>query len=189
MDDSWPWMVCPIAHDLSVTMIPSEGYSVAGSYGFPGEAGDPQAKLEVASVFLSKRKGAMLIELQPPEGPLDFAQADLSLSYEKLDGSIVHEGLESTYAGEPLDEAGKFMPQPGIEKTVALALLVSGMKEAATLYGRDRDASIAHMVSVVERFAADAITIADPAIDAEVEFATDMLELMQAGAAQGNFYP
>ncbi len=189
MDDSWPWMVCPLAYDLAVTLIPSEGFTVAGSYGFPGEAGDPQAKLEVATVFLSKRKGAMLIELAPPEGPLTFAQADLSLSYLKLDGTTVHEGLEATYAGEPLDEAGKFMPQPGIEKTVALALLVSGMKDAATLYQTDHADAVLLMESVVERFAADAISIADPAIDAELDFAGAMLELMRADASQGNFYP
>jgi Ca-activated chloride channel family protein len=189
MEDSWPWMVCPIAHDLSVSVVPSEGYSIAGSYGFPGEAGDPQAKLEVASVFLSKRKGAMLIELAPPEGPLDFAQADLSLSYVKPDGTEVHEALESTYAGEPLDEAGKFMPQPGIEKTVALALLVDGMQDAAKIYQTDPGAAMTLMISVVDRFAADAISIADPDIDAELTFANDMLELMLAAAPQGNFYP
>ncbi|MBW2262452.1 MAG: VWA domain-containing protein, partial [Deltaproteobacteria bacterium] len=159
MEDSWPWMVCPLAYDLSVTMLPSEGFTLAGSYGFPGEEGDPQAKLEVATVFLSRSKGAMLLELAPAGGPIDFAQADLSLSYLKLDGTTVHEGLEATYAGEPLDEAGKFMPQPGIEKTVALALLVSGMKQAAIFYSSDHDAGVALMESVVERFAADAIAI------------------------------
>jgi Ca-activated chloride channel family protein len=189
MDDSWPWMVCPLAYDLSVTLAASEGLYVAGAYGFPGEVGEPQAKLDVATIFLSKRKGAMLIELAPAERPIDFAQADLSLSYLKLDGTTVHEGLEATYAGEPLDEAGKFMPQPGIEKTVALALLVSGMKQAAELYGSDRADAVTAMESVVERFTADAVSIADPAIDDEVLFANAMLELMRSGAEQGNFYP
>ncbi|MBW2262619.1 MAG: hypothetical protein JRG91_11650 [Deltaproteobacteria bacterium] len=63
------------------------------------------------------------------------------------------------------------------------------MKQAAIFYSSDHDAGVALMESVVERFAADAIAIADPAIDEEVLFATAMLELMRAGAPQGNFYP
>jgi Ca-activated chloride channel family protein len=190
MEDSWPWMVSPIAYDLDVKLIPQSGFNLAGSYGFPGEEGDAQASLEVATVFLSRRKGAMLVELKPAEGiEIPFAEASLQLSYLMLDGTPMTESLTATYEGQPLSDSGKFMPQEGIAKTVALALLVTGMHEAADLYGSNRVEAVEIMLATVNRFTADAAEIGDPAIDAEVDFANAMLALMRSGAPQGNFYP
>lgn len=190
MEDSWPWMVCPIAHDLDVALVPGEGLAIDGSYGFPGEAGDPKAELTVASVFLSRRKGAMLVQLRPTDGTeIASASADISLSYVTPDRESFAESLAPSYDGQTLSDSGKYMPQAGIEKTVALALLTTGMHDAAEAYASDPDGAVAIMESVLERFTLDASEIADPALDVELAFATDLLELMRAGAPQGSFYP
>ncbi len=76
--------------------------------------------------------------------------------------------------------------QPAVEGSVALALLVSGMEEAAAAYALDPEGAAASLRSVVERFSADAE--GDEALAAEIEFAAELLRLMEAGAPQGDLY-
>ena len=189
IEDSWPWMVSPIAYDLSVRLQASSGFRLAAAYGFQGNEGDTEAALEVASVFLSRRKGAMLVQLRPVEGTeIGAAEAALSLGYVTVDGVPMTESLTARYGGEALDEGGRYLPQRGLAKTVALALLVSGMRDAATQYASDKAGAVAAMEAVVARFTDDAAAIGDPALDAEIDFAEALLALMRAGAPQGNLY-
>lgn len=189
MEDSWPWMVSPIAYDLRVKLQTAAGFRLAASYGFPGNAGDAEASLEVATVFLSRRKGAMLVQLRPVEGgPFETSAATLSLDYTTVDGTPMTESLAVHYDGQALDEGGRYLPQPGLARTVALALLVSGMREAAERYGTDRAAAVATLEAARERYASDIAGMADEAMDAELDFADALLALMRAGAPQGNFY-
>ncbi|MBN1771215.1 MAG: VWA domain-containing protein, partial [Deltaproteobacteria bacterium] len=183
LEDSWPWMVSPIAYDLQVKLQTSSGFRLAGSYGFPGNDGETEASLEVATVFLSRRKGAMLVRLAPLEaGPFEAAAASLSLRYAGVDGTPLDESLDVRYEGQTLDEHGRWLPQPGLARTVALALLVSGMREAAEQYATDHAAAVATLEAARERFASDIAGLADEAMDAELEFADALLALMRAGA-------
>jgi Ca-activated chloride channel family protein len=189
LEDSWPWMVSPIADDLQVRLQASVGFRIRAAFGFPGVDGDTDAALEVATVFLSRRKGAMLVELQPLEGTdIPAAEASLSLSYAAVDGTPMTGSLSARYDGAALDEAGRFMPQRGIAETVALALLVSGMRQAAEQYATDHAAAVTTLEAVVERFASDAAAIGDPALDPELDFAAALLALMRADAPQGTLY-
>jgi Ca-activated chloride channel family protein len=190
MEDSWPWMVCPIAYDLVLSVKPAGPLTVSNTYGFPGEPAADEVTMEVASVFLSRRKGALLVQFDRSQtrNVTRGAQSDLHLSYVTPDGEAFEQTLEADYQGQPLNEQGQYMPQVGIAKTVALALLVSGMREAAETYKTGRDEAAVIMEGVLERFASDAGWIEDPALDAEVAFAQALLDLMRAGAPQGNFY-
>ena len=188
MENDWPWLMSPIAYDMELEARTNEHVTVGAAYGFPGAEPDVVAS-EVATVFLSKNRGALLLELA---GEPDGAGIHLELSYEGLDGEAHHDLLQARYeetALTPLDEDGEYWSQDGVHKTVSLALLVTAMKEAATLYGTDRDAAIAELDAGLARFIDEAVEIDDPAIDAEAEFWPLLLELMEEGAPQGSYYP
>jgi Ca-activated chloride channel family protein len=190
MEDNWPWFVSPIAYDLSVQAVPSADLELTESYGFPKSSDAPSGSLDVATVFLSKRRGGMLLELAPVgDATLDGAQVDLSLSYVDQHGEAFDERLTAAYPGNGrTDERGTYMPQPGIDKAVALALLVSAMNEAAELYGSDPDGAVERLAPALERFAVDADALDDADLQEEAEFWPKLLELMVQGAQQGSFY-
>jgi len=192
MQDNWPWLAVPIAHDLKLAVTPSQGLMLDHAYGFPtGEAGAASAaSLDVASVFLSKRKGALLLELSPESAQQDLAgsSVDIDLSYTDRAGEAVTVSLPASYEGQALDERGVYMPQPSVGKAVALAQLVQAMHDAAEVYGMDHAAAVAILEPALDRFKADAAVIKDSSIDAEAEFWSKLLDLMKMGAPQGDLY-
>lgn len=189
MADDWPWLVSPIAYDLSVELTPGAGFAVADAYGFPSSADEETPSLEVSSVFLSRRKGALLVRLAPQGGD-DLSGLSVAgwLTYVTPDGKGVAEDLEAAYHGEPLDEGGRYFEQASVGQTVALALLVEAMHDAAKLYSTDHDAAVTVMSAALERFQSDAEALNDAALDPEIELAADLLRLMQEGAEQGDLY-
>ncbi|MBU0640025.1 MAG: VWA domain-containing protein [Planctomycetes bacterium] len=186
--DSWPWMVSPIAYDLALDLTPAEGYQITAAYGFPGSAG-AGAGFEVSTVFLSQRKGALLLQVAPTEG-VDLAglAVDGRLTYSTPGGEQVEEDIVVTYAGQALDLDGQYFEQPGTRKAVALAVLVDGMQRAASAYGTDQPAAVEIMQAVVARCSADLEALGDDALLAELELARDLLHLMEQGAEQGDMY-
>jgi Ca-activated chloride channel family protein len=189
MDDNWPWMVSPIAYDLHVAISPVGDFRISNLYGFPA-SDDGSASLDVATVFLSKNKGALLVELAPEQlDTMAAAEASLTLSYRDANGEAYEQALNASYGGEALDGRGVHMPEQGIAKAVALALLVRGMKEACQLYADDRIGAIARLDDALARFDADAGQIFDADIAAEAAFWPKLAELMRAGAPQGSLYP
>lgn len=187
--DEWPWFAAPIAYDLSLALTPGDGFDVAQSYGFPGGDGGG-ASLDVATVFLSERKGALLARLAPDAagGSLAGLRIDGRLSYQPIAGEPVVEELVAAYGGQPLDDRGQYFQQPGVAAATALAVLVTAMRDAAEQYGPNRAAALATMRAAYDRFAADAAALGDPALAPEVELAADLVALMEAGAEQGDLY-
>jgi Ca-activated chloride channel family protein len=189
LDDNWPWMVCPIAYNLIVQVEPAVGFNLGQGYGFPGDDGE----LRTATVFLSRRRGALLLRLDG--GPFEQLGANLSLSYRTPEGGSLNQTLNlSLPGGAMLDHAGRYFEQYSVQKTTALALLVHGMHRAADLYMEERETSLQLMSSAAERFASDAeaLIAQNPAdridLERELKLAQDMLHLMQAGARQGTLY-
>jgi len=94
-------LVTELAHDLRMEVAPGAGLEIAGIYGIPGEAmewgDDGSIRLEVATLFLSKRKGAIYVALAPAGDsalPLrkyapDAQIASVRLSYSPLEGRRV----------------------------------------------------------------------------------------------------
>ncbi len=189
MEESWPFLLTPIAYDLRVAITPSTGTSVLAGYGFPGAEEDGSAALEVASVFLSRKRGALLVELgRADDLPIAQAGATLALEYTRPNGTPVSESLAVDWSSLSPDERGHAYAQPATGRTVALALAVTGMHDAAALYASDGEASVALARATAERLSADAEALDDDALRAEAAFAGELLALMEAGAAQGNLY-
>ena len=189
LTDDWPFLVSPIAYNLTMEVTLSAGFEVADAYGFPSGDDEVATGYDVATVFLSRRKGALLLRLAAAEAE-EFTGMSVSgdLSYDTPDGQAVTESIESTYAGEPLDERGQFFEQDSVGATVALAVLVSAMNQAATEYAEDQELAIGTMQVALARFSGDVESLNNDALTAEVELAGDLLELMKQGAEQGDLY-
>ena len=140
-------------------------------------------------MFLSRKKGALLLELAPAANVAVKSLAlSGTLSFQRPDGTPVIQSLAVDAAGAMVDATGRYFAQPSVGKSVALAVLVSGMKAAATLYTSDHGRAVAQMTHVLARITEDNKALADPALDPEVQLAADLLGLMQKDAPQGNLY-
>jgi Ca-activated chloride channel family protein len=188
MTDEFPWFTMPIAYDLAVDVRHSSGLTIEHGYGFPtGFAEEP--RLDVATVFLSKRRGALLVSLTEDEdGALDLAYADADLSWENPSGVVRTATMRASRDGAALDERGQWFAQEATARTTALALLVSGMHDAAAAYGGDPALATTIMRGAQERFAADALAIGAESLTPEVALGAAMLRLIEERAPQGTLY-
>lgn len=185
MEDSWPWMVSPIAHALSLRATASDGFVVAEGYGFP-ESTTEEASLSVSSVFLSRRRGALLLRIDPEtDASFETLSVEVSLEYETLEGELRTETFLKELS-ELTDQAP--FEQPGVRKTVLLARLVAGMEEAAELYGENRDEAIAVMQRCHSQLETALEDVDDPDLDEELAFSEALLRLMRDGASQESLY-
>jgi Ca-activated chloride channel family protein len=186
MADEYPWFVTPVAFDLRLSVTPGEGFAVDEKFGFP--AGDAPVGLEVASVFLSRRKGALLFNLEDVAGQVDFAGLNVDLRFDYTDrlGQPIRATSAVRYAGEPRDERGQYFQQLSTARTVRLALVVSAMHAAAERYATDHAAAVAILEKAQQRFAAEAA--GDETLVAEVALAAELLRLMKADAVQDTLY-
>ncbi|MDQ3031206.1 MAG: VWA domain-containing protein [Myxococcota bacterium] len=189
MEDSWPWMAAPIAFDLSLEVKTHEGVSIERGLGFPGAPSAADTlDLDVATVFLSRRRGALLVQLRALQlAALEGATVSLHLEYDEPDGTHVDQPIAITLP-RLAEGATEAHAQPVTARTIALALLVDGMRDAATLYASDRPAAIARMTSTRNRIAAAAASTEDAGLATEAELADALLALMEAGARQGTLY-
>ena len=185
MEDSWPWMVSPIAYDLELRATATEGFVVADGYGFP-ESTTRETSLSVSTVFLSKRRGALLLRFAADgDVALEDLSTELSLEYRTTDGERITESFRKTFSAFT-DEAP--FEQDGVRRTVLLARLVTAMKEAAELYASDRDSAIAILQTAHGQFEESLAQREDPGLDSERAFSAELLALMREGAQQASFY-
>lgn len=179
MADDWPYLASPIAYDLELGF---DGGEPRALFGFPADAAG-EVGLEIATVFLSRRKGALLVQTA------EAIDATVELRYRDRAGVDHAESLAVSSADRELDARGHWAEQSAVAKTTALAVAVTGMAEAARLYPGDRAAALEQASRVADRLAADAETLGDPALVPEVELARALRDLIAAGAPRGNLYP
>lgn len=190
MEESWPWMACPIAYDLRMAVYPQDGLELSESYGIPADDGAVNIGLNVSTVFLSRKKGAILLRFLGPEGVgLEGSlEVNADLAYTSIEGEEITDHIMTSVSADELDDRGMAFSQESVAKSVALAVLVRGMHAASELYATDHDAGEAAMNAVVERIEADAEAIGDDALEAEAQLARDLRDLMAADANQGDLY-
>ena len=78
--------------------------------------------------------------------------------------------------------------QASVHKTVALARLVSAMKEAAEIYRTDQDGAVAVQQRAHTQFEDALMDLDDDALEPERELSAALLSLMRTGASQESFY-
>jgi len=182
-DEDFDFLVTPIAHDLRMALEPAEGFRVEAVYGLPGvEPGASKAVMDVATVFLSRRRGAMLARLSGPGQVAPRQQvAAGSFSCKPVDGEApVPVTLSASYEGsEPLSSTATWYSQRSVRKTVALTNFILGARKASQLW-KNGERTEAHEVAA--RTAAllqeEAEALDDAPLRAEAELAGKLAALM-----------
>lgn len=188
MADEYPWFTTPIAYSLRVNAALENGWSIDRGLGFPAASDAQQVGLKAETVFLSKRKGALLVALTPPSDSPFALAGSFSLAYSEPDGTPISDTAAFSYDGTPVDDRGQWFAQHGVARTTALGLLTEAMHDAAKQYETSPDQSELIMAAAYERFAADAAALADSDLPVEVELASALLELIRNRAPQGTLY-
>jgi Ca-activated chloride channel family protein len=182
--EEWPWFTTPIAFDLRVNAALADGWAIDRGIGFPAANDAQQIGLKASSVFLSKRRGALLVALTSPDGTPATLGGSFSLAYAEPDGTAIEDLVTFDYAG-PLDARGQWFAQPGVARATALALLTEGMHEAAVNYGQNPGDAEATLRAATQRFAGDATALGDDDLLDELELSRAMLRLVEIRADQG----
>jgi Ca-activated chloride channel family protein len=76
------YMVSELAHDLRVTLRPSDGFKIAGVYGVPGEVlgwhDATSVTITVPTLFLSREGGGLFVSLAPADSLADLPERPLA---------------------------------------------------------------------------------------------------------------
>lgn len=182
-DGELPFMVTPIAFDLKLSVEPGAGLTFAGLHGIPGEPGASAASSEVKTVFLSRRKGAIVARLSGGAPTADALLARAKLSYMLADRTPKAAELTASYAGpEPssMEKTAGWFGSPGIRKTVALTDFIVGAREVCVRHhAGDRAGATSLSEAIAARLEAEATAIGDPALEPEVKLAKDLAALVR----------
>lgn len=187
MEESYPWFTTPIAYDLKVNADLAAGWGINRGLGFPAADDESQVGLKAASVFLSRRKGALLVALEPTATPALALSGHFDLGYVEPSGQPVEESLPFSYDG-PLDERGQGFSQRAVARTTALGVAAEAMHQAAKVYAEDPLAAARILLAAQERFTADVAALGDADLAPEVELLAALTKLVQRGAPQGTLY-
>jgi Ca-activated chloride channel family protein len=190
MADDYPWFTTPLAYGLRVNASLDNQWSIARGLGFPAASDAAEIGLKAETVFLSRRKGALLLALAPPagtEGPQGLA-GRFSLAYSEPSGEEIAVDVPFAYDGGAVDARGQWFAQHAVGRTAALGLLVEAMHDAAVDYATAPETSAAILHAASERFAADAAALGDEDLPVEVELVRAMTTLVEARAPQGTLY-
>lgn len=179
MTEEWPWFTTPIAYGLRVQVGLDNGWAIDRGLGFPAATDDTQVGLKAETVFLSRKKGALLVALESPDGTPAGLSGAFSLGYVDTNGTEIVEDKPFAFTGET--------PR-GTQRTIALGLLAEAMHDAAKIYASNPDEAEQTMTAAVARFTADAEQLGDEDLVAELDLATALLELIDKRASQGTLY-
>jgi len=188
MAAEYPWFTTPIAYSLRVNVALANNWSIHRGLGFPAASDDQLIGLKAESVFLSKRKGALLVELSSPDDTATGLSGNFSLAYLEPDGTPIDDSAAFAWDGTALDARGQWFAQHGVARTTALGLLTDAMHEAAVLYGTDQQHAFEVMSAASERFIADAAALGDDDLGVEVELSAALTDLIKNRAPQGTLY-
>lgn len=171
--EDFKFWVTPVAYDLDLDFRAAAPLALAAGYGIPG-ADAAGAKMHVATVFLSRERGALVLRLDQaaePEAPL----GTLALSYRDPEGALVEDSLA---VAAPTGAAPAWS-SPGVRKALALTRFVLAAKEACNRRETgDAAGGAALAESAAVQLAAEAEALGDPALAAEAAFARQLADLL-----------
>lgn len=183
-DEDFDFLVTPIAYDLKMALAPAEGFRVKAVYGLPGvEPGASEAVMDVATVFLSRRRGAVLARLSKPEQgqvPPHQQLVSSAFSFSPVEGEPAAVTLSASYEGsEPLTSSETWYSQRTVRKTVALTNFILGARKACEHWRNGERAQAREMADrTAALLSAEAEALDDAPLRAEVELAGKLAALM-----------
>lgn len=171
-EEDFDTMVTEMAWDVVLRIEPAPGTKVAGVYGIPGDllawGKDGSLQVGIATLFLSKRKGAIFVAYAPtgaeglprPVVPLGAPVGSVSLSYLQRDGKRVSGSASFVHVDR--NAAGT-----GLRRGTLLVDQSTALKEAARLHHEANDQEKAYQL--VHALASLHRQTADPSLARERE--------------------
>jgi Ca-activated chloride channel family protein len=190
-DEDFDYLVTPLAYDLRFRLEPKPGFRIAQVYGYSSwPAGSGAVEIEVATVFLSRKHGAMVARLETDGSSWPLGKpplAELSLSYQSRDGETVTEALTAAYsADEALRDDSVFYSQRAVRKTVALINAALGMKRACELFWQGNAAAAEELLRQTrELLLAEAAELEDAEVRGESDDVQQLLDNVVAAESSG----
>ncbi|HEX7236827.1 MAG TPA: VWA domain-containing protein [Gammaproteobacteria bacterium] len=141
--DELDYLVSELAHDLRVTLVPADGFKIAGVYGVPGEVlgwhDATSVTITVPTLFLSRKGGGLFVSVAPADAPADLPQRPLAAGAPLL--AVSHSYVP--VGGKAKSESGSLtVGAPGGAPSESLALGHALVDEYLSL----RAATTAHHV-------------------------------------------
>lgn len=165
--------VTPVAYDLDLELRPKAGLTVAAMHGVPG-ADAAAAKSHIASVFLSRERGALVARLDQPADP-GAELGTLSLSYQDLEGQTQSDSVTVLAPAQ----AAPAYDGPSTRKALALTRFALGAREACALYQQGQFIEAAQKGdAVADALEAEAAAIQDAGLNDEAVFARKLADLL-----------
>ncbi len=169
-EDDFDTMVSELAHDLHLRVRPGKGLKLAGIYGIPGDklqwGPDGSLELHIATVFLSRRSGAIYVAVEPAGSDalprvmpaVGDAIAFIELAFTPLGGK--RRTTTASLATVALEDASV-----GLVRGALLVDEATVLKEAARLHNEANDQEGAYQLvhALAGRFRA----LRDPTLEAE----------------------
>ncbi len=154
-------MVTELAYDMKLTLSPAHGFKIVGVYGIPGDMvkwteDGRSLYMEVETLFLSLRKGAIYFALAP-ESPTPFHKAQARNSNNIAQAKLSYEMSSQKFPisqSVDLSLKTKSNASLGLVRGEALIDQYTSLKKATTLYYEDGDSEQAYEVvrNLSERF-------------------------------------
>ncbi|MBI4612245.1 MAG: VWA domain-containing protein [Planctomycetes bacterium] len=178
-------LVTPIAYRLRLAVEPAPGFRTAAVYGVPGS--DPSRpasalELEVATVFLSRNRGAIALRLEPESGAMPakpgFRVATVRLTYRTPGGEDVREEIAVAYEGTTLAGRSTWFSGPGARKLAILVEEYATLEAACRAYHEESDAPKADrlLAALEETLAGEAASLSDDGLREELEMVRRLRE-------------
>jgi Ca-activated chloride channel family protein len=173
-DKDFDYLVTPLAYDLELQLKIPAGFRFVAAHGVSWNAASDFAVLKVPTVFLSRNKGAMLVELERTSAPLAGSAGDVAvltgvLSYELPAGALQQDQLAATLARAAFSNADESYSQPAVRRAVALVSEVNGMKEACRRYwAGDKDGARGLLGQIETLLSAHQSALGDSSLAAEI---------------------
>ncbi len=171
-DTDFDFLVTPIAYDLSLTMTPTQGVAFGAAYGIPGTA-EGTISSTVATVFLSRTRGAIVVQLGSVAPGAALSHADLAFT--------TTDGVAKTAALDVVAPSGAAPSAsgPGARKAVALTRYALGIRLACTRYqSQDKAGAVEAAQASAAFIGAEATALNDAALQHEAQFAQTLAALV-----------
>jgi Ca-activated chloride channel family protein len=159
-DTEFDYLVTPLAYDLKLHVATPAGMKLVAVYGLPTwQPGSKDADLEIPTVFLSSKHGAIVLRYERETGAeLRIEQgntlADGSLNYTNLDQTPhTHHVLLQHSAPSPLAPGVRYFTHNGTRLAVALTNVYLGLRLGSQFHheGKKQEA-----LDIIERAIAEA---------------------------------
>lgn len=178
-DEELDTMITPLAYNLDLDLELAPAFQIDKVYGLPGESiSEGSAEMDVATIFASKRKGAIVARIAPrtgPEGGGGTGVGFLTGSYEpeSSHGYSASATDEELVAGATLQDETVHFAGGGVRKAVALVNQGERMREAVSLYHQgDVDLAVTILDELLDYLRDE--TTHSPALEAEADLISQL---------------